>query len=389
MVFPGQSLSRPWPFNVTIAPIQVMSRSLKALAFLALFALFRNLDWFGKQQSAVSSLSSFLKMTVLSSDEQTEMLAKGAADTYPIIDILSVGSTTRPDHQRAQKATFGKHPSIRHFFAITEQDDVDQDCHDRLTLRDVLQISGFCGGLRKDIQNTHRLLYDFKNKFANPEWLQRTKKSPVGWMCAQKRPMAGFGKALQTYRQNSNDTKQPQQLDLPDFLVIMDDDTYYNMESVVQGLKEIQEDHPLSDGGLGGFVVAGCLIRSKLKRFRWSFPFGGWGTIFSRDALEAMLQPLHCGDLHDSNSTSFIQETPTSKDTDASFYSSLFCPKLMKDRIGELKVYRDGMSLADLMYRYVMREPYTDHANWDVGVCLHSDWVWGCKYRALRTAALN
>ena len=129
-------------------------------------------------------------------------------DSPPIIDIISVGSDTRPEYHKTQRATFGSHPSIRHFFAITEADDIDQDCHERLTWRDVLQISGFCGGLRRDIEHKHRLLFDIKNKFANPDWLQRTAKHPVGWMCAQKRPMAGFGKALRTYyhRQSSSDS---------------------------------------------------------------------------------------------------------------------------------------------------------------------------------------
>lgn len=322
--------------------------------------------------------------TVDSTSREIEITSKGPRDNnLPTIDIISVGSETRPEYQKMQKATFGSHPSVRHFFAITEKDDVDQDCHDRLTMIDVLQISGFCGGLRRDIEHKHRLLFDFKNKFANPDWLQRTTKNPAGWMCAQKRPMAGFGKALETYRKYTNHTQQQQQqLDLPDFLVIMDDDTWYNMEYVMKGLKELQKEPSVLNGRVGAsFVVAGCLIRSKLKRFKWSFPFGGWGTIFSRGALEAMMQPLHCGDIISANNTAMNMEPYVESNNSTSDYSSLFCPKLAKNRVGELKTYRDGMSLVDLMYNYVMREPYLDHANWDVGFCMHSDWVWGCKCR--------
>ena len=370
--------------------VPAMSRIRNGLAILALGALagvYKNLGWSGKQIASIPAAisTSPSRLSLDSPSSEIEMPSRGHHENNysPTIDIISVGSETRPEYQKMQKATFGSHPSVRHFFAITEQDDVDQDCHDRLTMLDVLQISGFCGGLRRDIEHKHRLLFDFKNKFANPDWLQRTTKNPPGWMCAQKRPMAGFGRALKAYRQHTHQTgQQPQELDLPDFLVIMDDDTWYNMEHVANGLKELQEEAFLSDSGLGtSFVVAGCLIRSKLKRFKWSFPFGGWGTIFSRGALEAMLEPLYCDDMVSTNNIAVNMESYVENSNSTSYYSSLFCPKLAKDRIGELKTYRDGMSLADIMYNYVMREPYLDHTNWDVGFCMHSDWVWGCKSR--------
>lgn len=326
--------------------MSLSSHKKVVLAVCVLLGVYKNLDWFGKLQvTAPSSVLSFqaetarATATVQSSNEPIKNSSNPG--DYPTIDIISVGSNTRPEYHRAQKATIGKHPSIRHFFAITEDDDVDQDCNDRLTWKDVFQISGFCGGLRKDIENKHRLLYDFKNKFANPDWLQRTSKSPVGWMCAQKRPMAGFGKALQKYRQNNNghhattNQTQQSQLHLPDYLVIMDDDMYYNMEYVVHGLGKLkQEQHLLNSATMDSFVVAGCLIRSKLKRFNWSFPFGGWGTIFSRGALEAMLQPLHCGDMGALNNAVVSTDIAITagyndKNSSTHYLSSVFCPKLI------------------------------------------------------------
>jgi len=81
------------------------------------------------------------------------------------------------------------------------------------------------------------------------------------------------------------------------------------------------------------------------------------------------MEPLHCTG----------KNTNNNNNDNSSSASAIFCPKLAKDRIGEYQVYRDGMSLADVMYAYVMKEPYVDQVNWSLGFCLHSDWVWGCK----------
>jgi hypothetical protein len=342
-----------------------------AVTLAVVLGVTKNLGWIKNVQS--DETSSISSMETLQTNE-TAM--KGTQ--HPVVDIISIGSLTRVEYQKAQQETFGRHPSVRHFFSITEMDDVDKECTARLTWRDVQAISGFCGGLRKEIKNQHRLLYDLKVKFAKPEWLQRTKTDPMAWICAQKRPMAGLWKALKVYEAH------PSQ-ELPEFLILMDDDTYYNMEGVSQGLISLQKE-VLFNHEEDSVVLAGCVIRGRLKRFKWTFPFGGWGTIFSRGALEALLQPMHC-----SASTNASRTESTSiyarKSTQSA--SAIFCPGLMKDRLGEYQVYRPGMSLVDVMYAYVMQEPYLDHANWTLGFCLHSDWIWGCEFSQLASDAVH
>ena len=53
------------------------------------------------------------------------------------------------------------------------------------------------------------------------------------------------------------------------------------------------------------------------------------------------------------------------------------CNQLSKDVMGELKYFQNGMSLLDLIYKYVHTERYRDVANWTSGFCMHSDWVMG------------
>lgn len=309
---------------------------------------------------------------------------------YPVIDIISVGSKIRPDYQTAQKATFGKHPSVRNFFAIDEDDDVDKNCSANLEYDDVLAIMKFCGrdglgheseGKRNGVDEPalSRLL---KHLYIRPPEMEQ-KTNPAGWLCAQKRPMAGFGKVMEEYRQSSKARTgtgkgmQPQHLDLPDYLVMMDDDTYFNMELVLQGLQK--EDMAGGDNVESkNFVMAGCLLNARTKSLQVNFPYGGWGTIISKGALIALLQPLHCNDMNSAATTAQKHGSESDSDENNSkYYSSKWCPKIMKDHLGEKKLLRDGMSLADLVYQYTMRESYENYANWDDGYCLHSDWIWG------------
>lgn len=271
---------------------------------------------------------------------------------YPniAIDIVSIGSLSRPDYLQVQQDTFGQHPSIRHFWAITEDDDVEKDCNANLTWLDLKNISKFCG-LQTGLTQKHKVLHAVKKMFYTTEDLGK-KSNPVGWMCAQKRPMSGLHKVLQFY--------STQQEPLPDFLIFMDDDTYYNMNQVVPNLMELRQQL-LENYRDDSMVLTGCLIRVELETLTWIFPFGGWGTIFSKGALQSLTQPLHC----------------SSASRNTSVFGKTICSQLLKNQIGEYQVYRDGMSLAEIMHAYAFNEPYSDHKNWKLGFCMHSDWVWG------------
>jgi len=54
-------------------------------------------------------------------------------------------------------------------------------------------------------------------------------KNTPGWLCAQKRPARGLIKAIRAY-QTQGDDNESHFTSLPDYLIIVDDDTYYNME---------------------------------------------------------------------------------------------------------------------------------------------------------------
>jgi hypothetical protein len=86
-----------------------------------------------------------------------------------VIDIITVGSMTRPQYQEAQRQTFGSHPSVRHFFRLNEFNDTEIDCHQNLTTEQVHAIRYRCSKDRK-IYNT---LQYFNRLFASPQYLEK------------------------------------------------------------------------------------------------------------------------------------------------------------------------------------------------------------------------
>ena len=132
------------------------------------------------------------------------------------VDILSVSSIKQLELLRAQEKTMGSHGSVRNFFNATELDDADPTCHLDVTWDHVSRVSSYCRRNREALSHIFQYL---RGQFARTQWLEK-KKNPAGWLCAQTRPMSGIMKVNLYYKS----TGEP----LPDYLVVMDDDTYYN-----------------------------------------------------------------------------------------------------------------------------------------------------------------
>jgi hypothetical protein len=135
----------------------------------------------------------------------------------------------------------------------------------------------------------------------------------------------------------------------------MDDDTWLNMPAV---LKTVTDLYPYRDP----YIVAGCLIRSRVQDHNMTFPFGGWGTTLTKTAIERLLTPIYC-----KNANTAINE-----------FQRLSCRQISQNSIGEGPLFRDGMSIVELMHAYTTHQRYLDVSTWSgVGYCLHSDWMLG------------
>lgn len=264
----------------------------------------------------------------LSSDQSVN------TSTTPIFDVISVGSLTRTEYQDAQMTTWAA--QARHFVRVDERNDTEADCHRLLTADQVMQVSDHCHS--HDTKNTH---LDHIRKYLVNKGYLRLRGNPSGWLCAQKRPMDGLRIAFDLYR------NQP----VPDYLIVADDDTWMNIPEVS---KYLLEQFPSNKPA----AVAGCRMRWPQKRNPSpdpTIPFGGFGTILTRAAVERFMRPIHCED-----TDQWVQHV---------------CHRLEDNAIGEQRLFQPGMSVGDLMLRYTFDQPYLNVTTWnDVGSCLHSDW---------------
>jgi hypothetical protein len=279
------------------------------------------------------ALSTWLKLT--SREFQVHNSGARVADFHTsrrMVDIISIGSATKKKLQDAQEHTFGSHSSVRNFFRLTEKVDSDPDCAKSLTPAQVSQVAWFCKSSKGVSGLKHRLLNE----------LYFEKKAP-GWVCAQKRPIDALHHVLSKY-QNEN-------VVIPHYLFMIDDDTYINMDSINEYL---YNDFPYETP----YVVGGCLFFGA-KNYRVNFLYGGFGSFLSRAAVQRLIRPINCT----SDANGAYEDS----------FSRYACWRLEENMFGEKAFFSDGMSLNDLMYKYAADQPFTQVHNWKIGYCFHSD----------------
>jgi hypothetical protein len=128
------------------------------------------------------------------------------------------------------------------------------------------------------------------------------------------------------------------------------------------------------------YAIAGCVIREHIQKHNFTFPWGGFGTIFTRGLLEKFLHPIsNCSSTAGDDSIKYLSTVP--RELTMSEFERLACHRLSEDKLGESLLFRNGMSVADLMYAYVTHWEYTNaEKNWSrskPGFCMHADWVIG------------
>ena len=286
------------------------------------------------------------------------------------VDFISIGSNKRLHYLEAQKDSFRAMSNlarsnaswqVRHVLTYTEDDDPEAHCHSNLTTDQVMQVSRFCRS-HKSSSFSWKMRY-LLPRFAGEKWLKKKGDDMIGWMCAQKRLPESLAAGLKTYKNTSN---------LPDYLLLIDDDTYINLPLMIP---ELRERYPSDQA----YTAAGCLVALD----KHGFPWGGFGTIYTRKSLERFLQPLECSFQNSAEKVKQLEANVTIqsyRDLTPNEFETLACDKINSNLIGERDVYQMGMTLADLLQAYMARWNYTSVKTWDQlrpGLCLHSDWIVG------------
>jgi hypothetical protein len=251
-----------------------------------------------------------------------------------VLDILAVGSLLRAPYLQAQAETFGS--KVRDFLPVSELNDTDATCATTLTPEQRNRVLDFCTHGDQKTQT-------FETFFFRTDLFGPT-SDKTGWLCAQKRPIDGLHRALERYQAG---------VPLPDYLLIIDDDTYLYLDALVATFRQAyppEENH----------VVAGCSFR-RPGIVDFVFPVGGVGSFLTRGALEKLRAPIDCTAA--SNKNAFVRWA---------------CWRLAQDPVGERAFFTNGMSIADLMYAYSSGLPFTRVEEWNTtGYCFHSDHTLG------------
>lgn len=269
--------------------------------------------------------------------------------TLPLaIDTISVATESSLVTLEGQVKTWGSHHSIRYFFGATELDDADPTCSTNITIDDMQKISEYCSG--KAWRRADRRVKFLRNRFVRGDFMVRFRKTP-GWMCALTRFAHAVGKVGRFYRQEL--AQQGSTFTLPDFLLVQDDDTYYNMIKMYPYLEQKDPLRATAD--------AGCLVRMPIAEIAFDYPYGGFGLILSKASLEKWIRPVDC-------------DHPRKDDV----WETKVCMQLKENLIGEGFAWKNGMSITDLMAAHAAIFPFANYKRWkNPGYCIHGDWALG------------
>ncbi|GFH57827.1 hypothetical protein CTEN210_14303 [Chaetoceros tenuissimus] len=218
-----------------------------------------------------------------------------------------------------------------------------------------LQILKHAGVSQKDIQSVERLK---RGKECPFKWLQE-KKNPTGWICAQKRFHSAFVKYMAMLEEHEDL--------IPDYLMIMDEDTYINVHDLEKYLitsdMSDKNDGYVPSSSETPVMFAGCRVRAPSHEIQFTFPFGGWGIYLSKGSLKKWLTPLDC-DGNNGNKQSDHQELCLRYKTP--FVNN--ATDTTQITIGEGRFFQNGMNLNQVFMRYIQEQQH---------YCLHGDWFFG------------
>jgi len=277
-----------------------------------------------------------------------------------IIDVISIGCKSKKDYMTAQQETWGLHPSIRHFWPVTELDDDNPNCMYELHVANHLKN---CKARKKDDSDFMRSV---RNSLIWTEEQMDSSKNPWGWLCAQRRVGAGLAKVGKWYRDLIVKAGGDSTGILPDYLFLIDDDTFINVRHFNTYMNEAEKIDPSIP-----MVYGGCLIQKTWKfgagetrtSLDWNFPFGGYGLFFSKGSVERLIHPLHCK--LDGKDDTYI-EAPSSN-AELQQFEIESCKQLNLNYVNEIDTYKQGSSISDIASQLSARNDF----------CMHSDWLTG------------
>ena len=140
-----------------------------------------------------------------------------------VLDVLSIGSQTRPEYMTAQVETWASDVRVRHFWGVTELDDYDANCAEMSddALHSFVETCLGTMGWEYNIETFRREQFGFASGYGRDE-------RKAGWYCAQRRPGHALGWLKKMYQ---NVTM------IPDYLLLVDDNTSVDIGKMVRQMQ--------------------------------------------------------------------------------------------------------------------------------------------------------
>ena len=315
-----------------------------------------------------------------------------------VLDVVSIASNTRLDYMEAQKAYMTSHAAVRHFLYVTEEDDIDQGCKlgrvgGKLHRADIRRIHNFC---------TKKDNFDFGGHL--PYWGDLT-KGRLGWLCAQTRPQIGFIQMIREryYNTNSDGGVLQEEL-LPDYLMILDDDTFVNIEEFIQTLTRIKTTISNSNSTSKPSLLSKYFDTNPIAGYMFGgrsyiYPHGGYGIFIPKNLLKVLSKPIQ--EVIDvdqflqqnasrriySEMERHLQHQLLSQQRRSIARNNSLASSNRKATTSTTTTIADAAdsstkintTMLDLIYNIVTYQPFSKYKEWKRtdGYCFHSDWVWG------------
>lgn len=155
------------------------------------------------------------------------------------LDIVSLGSISRLDYFTGQVETWASHKMVRNFWGLTELQDYNPRCVETST-SEIKTAEQKCktkkaGGLS-----------EFFTRFYGYTEGDKIRSDDAEWMCGQRRMGRVFGWLQSVYSTN----------ELPEYLLLVNDGTYVDLEKVKSHLRALKE---------GGWAMAECVFPENEK----------------------------------------------------------------------------------------------------------------------------
>jgi hypothetical protein len=108
------------------------------------------------------------------------------------------------------------------------------------------------------------------------------------------------------------------------------------------------------------YVTTCCLIQWHVHTVKLFFPYGVFGTIFNKKAVELLIKTVFC------------------KQPLEDAHSRKVCPRLEESLADESMAFEKGMHICDLMDWHATMHIHREYKTWNTpGHCMLGDWILG------------